>query len=166
MACYATRVMTAVRRHSSCELLSVTSTPLDEAARVEGHDLELCILASDVEDEVGAFALATLTRPRRAVHEEIWMQLFVDDTFIDVTRVSDVSDEGDGDGRATFLGRMQIPAIYFDGQEHRARVKFVNTISRVVPRGTGMARMPDPPPEAVADADFVATMGRARRRDS
>lgn len=153
--------MIALRRHSSCELLSITSTPLSQPPWWDGPEVELCVVAADLDEAIGAMAVASMRRARHALNEEVWVQLFIDDTFVDLTRALDVSDDAD-ERIVTFLGRIEIPAIYFDGQEHRARVKFVNTVSRVVPRGAGV-RPANDAPEISAESDFVATMGRAKR---
>lgn len=155
--------MIALRRHSSCELLSITSTPLSQPPWFEGPEIELCVVAAELDESIGAMAVASMHRVRRSLNEEVWVQLFVDDTFVDLTRALDVTEDADAESYVTFLGRIEIPAIYFDGQEHRARVKFVNTVSRVVPRGTGMQPANDAP-EISAESDFVATMGRPQRR--
>jgi hypothetical protein len=155
------RQMIALRRHSSCELLSITSTPLTQPPWFDGPDVELCVVAAELDEQTGAMAVASMSRPRHTRHEEVWVQLFVDDTFVDLTRAFDASGSEESP-LVTFLGRIQIPAMYFDGQEHRARVKFVKTVSRVVPRGTGVRPVVDEP-EISAETDFVATMGRPQR---
>ena len=153
--------MIALRRHSSCELLSITSTPLTQPPWFDGPEVELCIVAAELDESMGAMAVASMTRTRSAPNEEIWVQLFVDDTFVDLARAADVSDSDD-EAIVTFLGRIEIPSIYFDGQEHRARVKFVKTISRVVPRGNGIRPIIEEP-DLTAESDFVATVARRNR---
>jgi hypothetical protein len=159
--------MMALRRHTSCEQLSITSTPVSPPPWFGRPEVELCIVAVDPEGEVevgevSALAIATMCRARKAEHEEVWAQLFIDDVFVDLVRAADLSE---GEGLASFLARIAVPALYFDGEPHRAKVKFVKTISRVVPRRSGSRGTIEispagPETEAESESEFVATIGR------
>ncbi|MBS2016306.1 MAG: hypothetical protein JST00_25710 [Deltaproteobacteria bacterium] len=154
--------MIALRRHSSCELLSISSTPLAAPTWFEGPEAEVSVVAAELPERAGALAVASMTRPRRAFDEEIWIQLFIDDTFVDLARAADDPSSEADPTVATFRGHVRVPALYFDGQEHRARVKFVKTVSRVVARDDHELPIVSEP-EVTAEADFVATLGRPPR---
>src|SRR5690606_32155877 len=113
-----------------------------------------------------ALAMATMQRARRALYEELWAQFFVDDVFVDVVRVLEI-DQGIGTD-AIFVARSWLPDLHLDGQPHRARVRIVSAVARVVPRATGEAAMgqakgTEETDAVEASADFVATLGRGRR---
>jgi hypothetical protein len=156
--------MMALRRHTSCERLSIVSTPLSPPPWFGRPDVELCIIADDTNGDVDmrAVAIASMCRARKAEHEEVWAQLFIDGVFVDLVRAADVSED---EGLATFLARIEVPALYFDDESHRATVKFVKTVSRVVARGAGSRAPSEADAEADADAEFVATIGASARRE-
>ena len=123
------------------------------------EEAELTIVADDDADEPAPVAIATFRRMRTAEHDEMWAQLFVDDVFVDVLRAQYLDD-------ATLVARFTIPPLYFEGDTHRASVRFVRSVSRVVPRFTGMTAAPisrDPEPEVRAEADFACHFTRSRR---
>jgi hypothetical protein len=148
-----------MRRSSSWEGLNVESTPIDPTEAI------LTVVASG--DEAGrpfATAMATMQRPRRAEHEELWAHFFVDDAFVDIARVLEI-DQGTA-GDSLFVARFRLPDLHLDGQPHTAKMRFVSTVSRIVPRGTGeeiMARA-ETSPTAEAVSEFVATLAPASRR--
>jgi hypothetical protein len=110
-------------------------------------------------DETGrpfATAMATMQRPRRSEHEELWAHFFVDDVFVDVGRVLEI-DQGTA-GDSLFVARFGVPDLHLDGQPHSARIRFVTAVSRVVPRATGEEVMAKATPSAEAVAEFVATL--------
>ncbi len=125
----------------------------------------------DPDGDAAAIAIASLRRPRFADHEEMWAQLHVDGVFEDVVRALRLETEtpevraaGAADGakrrvrESSFLARFRIAGIYRDGSSHRAQVRFVRAVSRIVPKGVGSA-FGTPmiqTPEAIAEMDFVA----------
>jgi hypothetical protein len=138
--------------------LTVTSSRATNA----DPDAELTIVADDDANGPTPVAIATLRRTRAAEHEEMWAQLFVDDVFVDVTRALRLDDDG---VTVTLVARLAIPPLYFEGEVHRASVRFVRSVSRVVPRFTGMAAAPiarDPEPGVRAEADFACHFTRSR----
>ena len=148
-----------MRRSSSFEGLSIESTPIDPTEAI------LTVVASG--DEAGrpfATAMATMQRPRRAEHEDLWAHLFVDDTFVDIARVLEIDQGPYGD--SLFVARFRLSDFLLDGQPHHAKVNIVTAVSRVVPRGTGEAMMKkhEATPQAVAFAEFVATLAPMSRR--
>lgn len=133
--------------------LAVTSSPI-----TSDPDADLTIVADDDADEPIPVAIATVRWTRTAEHQEMWAQLFVDDVFVDVMRAQHLDDD-------TLLARFTIPPLYFEGDTHRASVRFVRSVSRVIPRFTGMAAAPisrDPEPEVRAEADFACHFTRSR----
>lgn len=148
-----------MRRSSSFEGLSIESTPTDPTEAI------LTVIANG--DEPGrpfATAMATMQRPRRAEHEELWAHFFVDGVFVDVARVLEIDQGTSGD--CLFVARFRVPDLHLDGQPHSAKVRFVSAVSRVVPRGTGEAVMQqsEATPSAEADAEFVATLAAPASR--
>ena len=148
-----------MRRSSSWEGLSVESTPIDPAEAI------LTIVAGG--DEAGrpfATAMATMQRPRRAEHEELWAHFFVDDAFVDIARVLEI-DQGTA-GDSLFVARFRMPDLHLDGETHTACVKFVTAVSRIVPRATGEEIMAKAVtmPSAMARCEFVATSAVNSRR--
>jgi hypothetical protein len=118
-----------MRRSSTLEKLSIESVPV--AAR------EAMVTVVARRDEAGApFAavMATVQRPRRAEHENLWAHFFVDGVFIDVGRVLEI-DQGGSD--SLFVAKFRLPDVCLDGELHTAKVRFVTAVSRIVPRGTG-----------------------------
>jgi hypothetical protein len=114
-------------------------------------DLEI---VKDGGGGTAGIALASLRRERTAEHEEMWVQLFVDGVFEDVKRALYVDEKTSG----AFFVRFGIPLVYRDGTSHRAQVRFVRAVSRIVPRGTGdrFGSSMIQTPEAVAESDFSA----------
>ena len=130
--------------------------PQSESTRTEETELEI---VPDPDADAAAIAVASLRRPRVAEHEEMWAQLFVDGAFADVVRALRL-ETADGT-ESTFLARFRVPAIYGDGASHRAEVRFVRAVSRIVPKGVGSARAAFgtpmiQTPEALVEIDFVA----------
>lgn len=152
--------MSASSRSSSFEDLAVTSTPLDSAR--DGSIDVAVVAAGDEADNPIATAITTLQRARRAMHEELWTQLFIDDVFVDVTRALEVACEADEE--VAFVATLRIPAIYFDAQPHRARVRFVCAVSRTVPRRAATTAETETSPAAEAEVDFVARRSLVLRR--
>lgn len=147
-----------MRRSSSWGDLGITSTPVDPT-----EAMLTVVAGGDEARRPFATAMATLQRPKRAEHEELWAHLFIDDVFVDVARVLEI-DQGTMDD-SLFMARFRLPDFHLDGELHRARVRFVTAVSRVVPRGTGEAVMArsETTPAAEAHAEFVATLARAPR---
>jgi hypothetical protein len=115
-----------------------------------------------VESEGAAVAIAMMRRPRTADHEEMWAQLFVDGAFEDVVRALDANP---GVALATFVVRFRLAAMYLDGAPHRVSVRFVRTLSQVVPRGIGVsgATTTVQAPEATAEIELVGSSVRILR---
>ncbi|HEY8074263.1 MAG TPA: hypothetical protein VIF62_09140 [Labilithrix sp.] len=132
---------------------SVPASPPEEA---------VLDVVPDPEGDAAALAIASLRRERFAEHEEMWAQLFVDGVFEDVVRALRVETEDPNE--SSFLARFRIAAIYRDGTSHRAQVRFVRAVSRIVPKGMGGAFGTSmiQTPEAIAEMDFVAHAVRAR----
>jgi hypothetical protein len=146
--------MLAPLRHTSSSRLSITTTPVSQAPWLD-HAVELYVVTTDEVDEgAAAVAVASMCRSRRAEHEEIWAQLFIDGVFVDLVRAVDLT-ETTGSELATFLARIDVPAVYFDGEAHRAQVKFLTTVSRIVPAGT-TASFTGQELEANVEAEFAA----------
>ncbi len=159
-----------LRRESSSADLTVTSTPVTPCGVFDfdlaGARTELVITADRDSNE--ATALASMRRGRKAVHEEVWAQLFIDDVFIDVVRTAEIDDGEPGEGGGgcpdpSFLGRFIVPPLYLDGELHRARVCFMTRLSRSSPRLDAdadesgiVATTTAQGPEATAEADFSA----------
>ncbi len=154
--------MSEVGRCSTWEELAVTTTPL-ASPPIDDTKVALSIVASgDDSWRPLASAVATMQRPRRSEHEELWAQLFVDSGFVDVVRALEVGTKGPD---AVFLARFRVPDVYLDGRVHRARIRFVPAVSRAVPRGTG-GRLPylETARPIEVEAEFVAALSPARAR--
>jgi len=155
-----------LRHESSFADLTLTSTPVTRGGVDFETRAELTIVAAGDESEPLVTALATMRRPRRATHEEVWAQLFVDGVFVDVVRAAEI-DNGEPD--PCFLARFVVPLLHLDGELHRARACFVTRLSRSSPKldadESGIVPVHvDPGPEAIAEADFQAVRApRARR---
>lgn len=148
-----------MRRSSKFEGLSIESTPVDPTEAI------LTIVASG--DEAGrpfATAMATMQRPRRAEHEELWAHFFVDDAFVDVARVLEIDQGSAGD--SLFVARFRMPDLHLDGESHTAKIRFVTAVSHVVPRATGEKVMAKTVAAEAAEAvsEFVATLAAPPRR--
>jgi hypothetical protein len=150
-----------MRRSSKFEGLSIESTPIDPTEAI------LTVVAGG--DESGrpfATAMATMQRPRRAEHEELWAHFFIDDAFVDVARVLEI-DQGTA-GDSLFVARFRLPDLHLDGESHTAKIRFVTAVSRVVPRATGeqvMAKSAtETAPTAEAVSEFVATLASPMSR--
>ena len=146
-----------MRRSSKFEGLSIESTPIDPTEAI------LTVVANG--DETGrpfATAMATMQRPRRAEHEELWAHFFVDDAFVDIARVLEIDQGTEGD--SLFVARFRMPDLHLDGQPHTAKIRFVTAVSRIVPRGTGEQVMAtqETAPAAEAVSEFVATLAEPR----
>lgn len=122
------------------------------------HDAADLDVVPDPDGKAAGIAVASLHRARTAEHEEMWAQLFVDGVFEDVKRAVYIDGKADG----SFVARFVVPNVYSDGASHRAQVRFVRAVSRIVPRGTadkfGSAMVQTP--EAIADADFFTAAAR------
>ena len=153
--------MSGVRRCSTWEELALTTTPIPRGA-ADGVLVALSLVATgDPDSGSTASAVATMQRPRRSEHEEIWAQLFVDSGFVDVVRALEVGTKG---ADSVFLARFRIPAVHFDGTTHVARVRFVPAISRAVPRGDGRGVAIETLEPVEVEAEFVAALSPARAR--
>lgn len=146
-----------MRRSSSWEGLSIESTPIDPTEAI------LTVVAGG--DEAGrpfATVMATMQRPRRSEHEELWAHFFIDDAFVDIARVLEI-DQGVASD-SLFVARFRLPDLHLDGEAHTAKIRFVTAVSRVVPRGTGeqvMAKA-ETLPTAEAVSEFVARLAASR----
>lgn len=148
-----------MRRSSSFEGLSIESTPIDPTEAI------LTVVAGG--DDAGrpfATAMATMQRPRRAEHEELWAHFFVDGVFVDIARVLEIDQGTLGD--SLFVARFRMPDLHLDGAPHTAMIRFITAVSRIVPRGTGeevMAKA-ETAPSAEAVSEFIATLAAPRSR--
>lgn len=152
--------------------MTSTQVALDDCAALDalvyGNCVELVVVAvGDDRSQPRAAALATFHRARLDENEALWAQLVVDGDFVDVVRAIHVNVErrfGSSD-EVSFVARFAIPDLYLDGRVHRAQVRFVPSVSRVVPRGTGdqMART-ETRIVAAVDAEFTACLFRRRAR--
>jgi hypothetical protein len=149
----------SMRRSSSWEGLSIESTPIDPTEAI------VTVVASG--DEAGrpfATAMATMQRPRRAEHEELWAHFFVDGVFVDIARVLEI-DQGTA-GDSLFVAKFRMPDLHFDGEPHTEMIRFVSAVSRIVPRGTGEQVMAQAQtaPTAEGVSEFTATLAAPRSR--
>lgn len=162
----------ATSRSSSSEAPSSSSRSLlvsclpRHAATQGAEQASVAVTTIPGEGSPAAIAIATLRRPRRAEHEEIWAQLYVDGAFVDVTRASEVDGLGSNDETddyITLIARFGVLTLYLDGQNHHVRVCFVGPVSRVVPRGESgkMQTISELAPQAIAEAEFSAKVVEA-----
>ncbi len=133
-------------------MVNVSLKPVQQAAG--DADLEIVV------DPLGnAVVIAIMHRTRAAEHEEMWAQLYVDNVFEDVVRAFDASGAG---AEATFVARFALSRVHLDGEPHRASIRFVRAVSRIVPRGEGSSTpFIVQTPEATAEGEFV---GRVEAR--
>jgi hypothetical protein len=160
--------MLGLRRSSTWDELSVTSIPVGATheerlvAFLGGTWAEVGVAASgDQDGRPIANVIAMMQRTRRAEHEELWAQLFLDDGFVDVVRALEVEASPDD---VSFMARFRVPDLFLDGETHRARVRFVTAVSRVIRRSSAPSEPTEAPPAAVVEADFVATRQISRVR--
>jgi hypothetical protein len=148
----------AARSPSSDSSLLVSCLPR-HAATQGAEQASVVVTTIPGEGSPAAIATATLRRPRRSEHEEIWAQLYIDGAFVDVTRASEIDSDSDTD-YVTLIARFGILTLYLDSQQHHIRVCFVGQVSRIVPRGeSGKTQtISELAPQAIAEAEFSATV--------
>jgi hypothetical protein len=148
----------AAARSPSDSSLLVSCLPR-HAATQGAEQASVVVTTIPGEGSPAAIATATLRRPRRSEHEEIWAQLYIDGAFVDVTRASEIDSDSDTD-YVTLIARFGILTLYLDSHQHHVRVCFVGQVSRIVPRGeSGKTQtISELAPQAIAEAEFSATV--------